>query len=362
VPEGVPPDEPQHARIVIVGAGPAGLTAAIYAARAELAPIVLGGHMPGGQLMLTTRVENFPGFPSGIDGPELMSRFRRQAEHFGARVLEVEAEALDLSGPPFHVVASGGRRYVADSVIVTTGARSRSLGLANESRLLGRGVSSCGTCDGAFFRGQEVAVVGGGDAAVEEAIGLTRFAARVHLVHRGRSLRASRVLQTRLAANPRVDVLLETEVVAIFGEERVESLEIAPFGGGDRRRLDATGLFVAIGLDPETDLLRTWLPIGPDGYLVGGAANAIPGIFVAGDISDRHYRQAVTAAADGCRAALDAEHWLLTRESRVVPPATAAPAPIRRTTPAPGAVVGQHGTLRRRRVTTATRTPSRSSR
>jgi thioredoxin reductase (NADPH) len=300
-----------HSKVVILGSGPAGLTAAIYAARANLEPIVIGGYTPGGQLMITSDVENYPGFPEGIQGPELMQKFREQAERFGTRFVDVDLENADLSGRPFRLWADGGE-YTSDSVIVATGASALWLGLENETRLRGRGVSACATCDGFFFRGKKVVVVGGGDTALEEATFLTRFASEVKLLHRRDTLRGSKIMQERALANPKISVAWNTEITDVLGDEKVSGLVLRDTSTGELREEPADGLFVAIGYKPNTDVFRDWLEVDDKGYLVATdeTHSKIDGVFIAGDVHDHRYRQAVTAAGDGCKAAIDAERWL----------------------------------------------------
>ena len=300
-----------HTKVVIIGSGPAGLTAAIYAARANLEPIVIGGYAPGGQLMITSDVENFPGFPDGIQGPELMQKFREQAERFGTRFVDVDVEGVDFSARPFRVWADK-TEYTAESVIVATGASALWLGLDNETRLRGRGVSACATCDGFFFRGKKVAVVGGGDTALEEATFLTRFASEVVLLHRRDRFRGSKIMQERALQHPKIDVRWNTEVADVLGGEKVEGLRLRDTVDGAEKDEPMEGLFVAIGYKPNTDAFRDWLDIDDKGYLVvtDETHTKIDGVFIAGDVHDHRYRQAVTAAADGCKAAIDAERWL----------------------------------------------------
>ena len=300
-----------HGQMIIVGSGPAGLTAAIYAARASLEPIVIGGSAPGGQLMLTSDVENFPGFPEGIQGPELMARMRQQAERFGARLVDVDVDRVDLSERPFRLWA-GGAAYTADSVIVATGASALWLGLDSETRLRGRGVSACATCDGFFFKGKRIAVVGGGDTALEEATFLTRFSPDVLLLHRRDQFRGSRIMQQRAIDHPGIDVRLNTEVAEVLGDQVVDGLRLRDTTTGREWVEPIGGLFIAIGYRPNTEVFRDWLAVDEAGYLkiLGEAGSAIDGVFIAGDVHDHHYRQAVTAAADGCKAAMDAERWL----------------------------------------------------
>ncbi|HUG49123.1 MAG TPA: thioredoxin-disulfide reductase [Candidatus Limnocylindria bacterium] len=294
-----------------MGSGPAGLTAAIYAARANLEPILLGGLAPGGQLMITSDVENYPGFPEGIQGPELMQKFREQAERFGTRMVDADVERVDFSSRPFKLYAEG-REYTGDSVIVATGASALWLGLDSETRLRGRGVSACATCDGFFFRGKKVAVVGGGDTALEEATFLTRFASEVVLLHRRDQLRGSKIMQQRALDHPKINVEWNTEVTDVLGEDVVSGLRLRDTVSGQEREEPMEGLFVAIGYRPNTEVFRDWLDVDDKGYLVvtDQTRTKIDGVFVAGDVHDHRYRQAVTAAADGCKAAIDAERWL----------------------------------------------------
>ena len=302
---------PSSAPLLILGSGPAGLTAAIYAARANLAPIVLGGHQPGGQLTITSEVENYPGFPDGIDGPELMARFRAQAERFGAHVIDEEAERVDFSSRPFRAWAAGVE-YRGDAVIIATGASALWLGLESEDRLRGRGVSACATCDGFFFRGKEIAVVGGGDTAMEEALYLTRFATKVHLLHRRAEFRASRIMEARVERDPKIRIHRNVIIEGIEGDTSVTGLRLRDTRTDARSELPLEGLFVAIGYRPNTGPFEGWLEKDEAGYLAvhSETHSRIEGVFVAGDVHDHRYRQAVTAAGDGCRAAIDAERWL----------------------------------------------------
>ncbi len=302
----------EHAPVLIVGSGPAGLTAAIYAARANLSPIVLGGYAAGGQLMTTSEVENYPGFPEGIGGPELMDLFRRQAERFGARIVDVDVERVDFTRRPFRLWA-GGIEYRSDAVIVATGASALWLGLESEMRLRGRGVSACATCDGFFFRDREVAVVGGGDTALEEALFLTRFASKVHLVHRRDAFRASKIMVARAAEHPKIELHMNRRVAEVLGEDRVEGVRLERTDEPGEERLAVGGLFVAIGHRPNGDVFRDWLPSDEKGYLTlegDTTMSSVEGVFIAGDIDDHRYRQAITAAGEGARAAIDAERWL----------------------------------------------------
>lgn len=310
---------PTTARLLILGSGPAGLTAAIYAARAGLAPIVIGGYAPGGQLMLTSEVENFPGFPDGIDGPDLMAKMRAQAERFGSTMVDQDVDRVDLSAQPLRVW-SARREFQAEAIIVATGASALWLGLESETRLRGRGVSACATCDGFFFKGQEVVVVGGGDTALEEALFLTRFATKVHLVHRRDTFRASKIMISRVEAHPNIQLHMNREVVEVLGERSTEAVLLRDTTGSlsTPERLAVGGLFVAIGHKPNTALLGGALPVDAAGYLQlesDTTASQIDGVFIAGDVHDHRYRQAVTAAGDGCRAALDAERWLAERDA-----------------------------------------------
>ena len=298
-------------KLVIVGSGPAGLTAAIYAARANLEPIVIAGSAPGGQLMLTSDVENYPGFPEGVQGPELMAKFRAQAERFGARLIDVDIDRVDFSSRPFRIWARG-IEYRGQAVIVATGASALWLGLDSETRLRGRGVSACATCDGFFFRDREIAVVGGGDTAFEEATYLTRFATKVHLLHRRDTFRASKIMIDRARAHPKIEIHANTAVDEVLGDTKVEAVRLTDTSTGEARTLPVDGLFIAIGYKPNTDAFRDWLEVDQAGYLVvhDETGSKIDGVFIAGDVHDHRYRQAVTAAADGCKAAIDAERWL----------------------------------------------------
>jgi thioredoxin reductase (NADPH) len=303
-------------KVLIIGSGPAGLTAAIYASRANLEPIVLAGVVPGGQLMITSDVENYPGFPEGILGPELMAKFREQAERFGTRIFDVDVERVDLSERPFRAWARG-IEYRADSIIVATGASALWLGLESETRLRGRGVSACATCDGFFFRDKEIAVVGGGDTALEEATYLTRFASKVHLLHRRDQFRASKIMVDRAYDNPKIQVHTNVAIDEVLGGVKVEGLRVRDTATDEVRDVPMEGLFVAIGYRPNTDVFREHLEVDEKGYLVvhDETGSRIEGVFIAGDVHDHRYRQAVTAAADGCKAAIDAERWLEAQEA-----------------------------------------------
>ena len=298
-------------KLLIVGSGPAGLTAAIYAARASLEPIVLAGSTPGGQLMLTSDVENYPGFPDGIQGPDLMALFRAQAERFGTQIVDVDIDRVDLSERPFRVWARG-IEYRGQALVVATGASAMWLGLDSETRLRGRGVSACATCDGFFFRDKEIAVVGGGDTAFEEATYLTRFASKVHMLHRRDEFRASRIMVDRAKLNPKIEIHTNTAVEEVLGDEKVSGLRLLDTATGKQRVMPAEGVFIAIGHRPNTEAFRDWLEVDAKGYLVvrDKTNSQIEGVFIAGDVHDHRYRQAVTAAGDGCMAAIDAERWL----------------------------------------------------
>ena len=308
--------------VIIIGSGPAGLTAAIYAARANLSPVVLEGEpsstsdQPGGQLMLTTDVENFPGFPDGVMGPDLMANFRSQANRFGAELLTVKASKVDFSQRPFKVwvgPTGGEPTYRARTVIVATGAQSLMLGLEAESRLLGHGLSTCATCDGFFFRDQDICVVGGGDSALEEANFLARFAGSVTVIHRRDSFRASKIMQERAMANPKLRFLWNSTVHDILGDSKVEGVTTQDVHSGELTTHPFTGVFVAIGHRPNTSLFDGQLQLKPNGYIQtqpGRTATDVDGVFACGDVQDDYYRQAITAAGSGCAAAIEAERWL----------------------------------------------------
>jgi thioredoxin reductase (NADPH) len=298
-------------KVLIIGSGPAGLTAALYAARAKLEPLVIAGYTPLGQLMITTDVENYPGFPGGILGPELMALFREQAERFGTEIIDKDATKVDFSSRPFRVWV-GESEYTADSVIVATGASALWLGLDSEEHFRGRGVSACATCDGFFFRDREIAVVGGGDTALEEALFLTRFASKVTMLVRRDQFRGSKIMQDRALAHPKIEVRWNQEVMEVLGDSTVSSLRVRDTDSSKESSVNVQGLFVAIGYKPNTDLFIGQLETDERGYLkvVDETGSRIEGVFVAGDVHDHRYRQAVTAAGDGCKAAIDAERWL----------------------------------------------------
>jgi len=310
-------------QIIIIGSGPAGLTAAIYASRAQLSPLVIEGEpsstsdQPGGQLMLTTEVENYPGFVDGVMGPELMTNFREQAARFGTDYVTAKVSRVDLSNRPFGLWVgdpdAAEPTYTADALIVATGAKSLMLQLPNEERLLGYGVSTCATCDGFFFRGHEIAVVGGGDSALEEALFLTRFAEKVTLIHRRGELRASKVMQQRAIDHPKIEFLWHSSVIDVLGDTKVESIRVRNNETGDESVLPVTGLFVAIGHLPNTGIFKGQLDMEDSGYLstLGNTTYTnVEGVFACGDVQDHRYRQAITAAGSGCMAAIDAERWL----------------------------------------------------
>ena len=302
---------PTHAKVIIIGSGPAGLTAALYAARANLAPIVFAGHMYGGQLMLTTEVENYPGFVDGIMGPELMEAFRAQAERFGSIIHNVDVTEVDLAKRPF-VVRTAEDEFTADCVIVATGASARWLDIPGEARLRGRGVSTCATCDGAFFREKHIVVVGGGDSAMEEALFLTRFGSKVTVIHRRDSLRASKIMAERALNHEKISFIWNTAVEEVIGEDSATALRLKNLVDGEETTLAADALFVAIGHDPNTAIFRGQLTLDAAGYIVSedGVRTNVEGVFVAGDVYDIRYKQAVTAAGMGCKAAIDAEKYL----------------------------------------------------
>jgi thioredoxin reductase (NADPH) len=314
----------EHHDVIIVGGGPAGYTAAIYAARANLKPLVIEGFARGGQLMLTTDVENYPGFPKGVSGPDMMAGFREQAERFGATLISEDVTRIDLSGRPFGVWV-GDTEYRGETVIIATGADAKWLGIDSETRLRGRGVSSCATCDGFFFRDKEMVVVGGGDTAMEEALFLARIGSHVKIVHRRDEFRASQIMIDRVLANENISVRWNAVVEEITGQDKVEGVRVRDTATGAEETLPADAVFVAIGHRPNTGLFGDQLSLDADGYLItDGTRTNIDGVFACGDVQDRVYRQAVTAAASGCMAAIDAERWLEANESAPVATAPAS--------------------------------------
>ncbi len=301
----------EHRKIVIVGSGPAGYTAAIYAARAELNPTVVAGLQFGGQLMLTTDVENYPGFPEGISGPEMMELFQKQAERFGSEVLLEDATEVRLGERPFFV-KTASKSFTADAVVLATGASAKWLGLPSEERLTNKGVSACATCDGALYRGKPMAVVGGGDTAMEEALFLTRFATQVTVIHRRDELRASKIMQERALAHEKIDFAWSSQVEEVIGDEFVTGVRISDRKTGEKQELPVEALFIAIGHEPNTQLFRGQIDLDDTGYIQvhDGTRTSLEGVFACGDAMDPTYRQAVTAAGSGCMAAIDAERWL----------------------------------------------------
>jgi thioredoxin reductase (NADPH) len=298
-------------RVLIIGSGPAGLTAAVYAARANLAPLVLAGGLYGGQLMLTTEVENYPGFPDGILGPDLMIKFREQAERFGARIENVDATSVDFSKKPF-VVRTADEEFHAKTVIVATGASARWLEIPGEEKLRGRGVSTCATCDGAFFREKHIVVVGGGDSAMEEALFLTRFGRKVTVIHRREGLRASKIMAERVRSHEKIDFIWNTIVDEVLGEHHMTGLKLRNVHDNSVMEYEADALFIAIGHTPNTAIFKGQLDLDEMGYIdsPNGTETNIDGVFVAGDVNDIRYKQAITAAGSGCKAAMDAERYL----------------------------------------------------
>ena len=302
-------------RVIIIGSGPAGLTAAVYAARANLSPLVLAGGMYGGQLMLTTEVENYPGFPDGIMGPDLMIKFREQAEHFGARIENVDVTDVDFGGQPL-IVRTAEQEYHAETVIIATGASARWLDIPGEELLRGRGVSTCATCDGAFFRDKRIVVVGGGDSAMEEALFLTRFGSKVTVIHRRDSLRASKIMAERALSHEKIDFIWNTGVEAVLGTTQMTGLRLKSLVDGTISEFDADALFIAIGHIPNTAIFAGQIDLDAAGYILSpnGTNTNVEGVFVGGDVNDLRYKQAITAAGSGCKAAMDAEKYLEAHE------------------------------------------------
>jgi thioredoxin reductase (NADPH) len=302
--------------LIIIGSGPAGHTAALYASRASLDPLMFEGSVSGGQLMITTDVENYPGFPDGILGPELMEKFRKQSERFGTRMRAVDVTSVDFSSRPFRVSASGDE-FEAKTVIISTGATAKWLGIPGEVSLTGKGVSACATCDGFFFKDQELVVVGGGDTAMEEALFLTKFASKVTVVHRRDEFRASKIMADRVLSHDKIDVVWNTVVTEIHGDSSVTGVTLEDVNSGETRQFPADGLFVAIGHKPNTEIFADHLECDENGYIIvepGTTRTSVEGVFAAGDVADHVYRQAVTAAGTGCMAAIDAERWLANQE------------------------------------------------
>ncbi len=305
--------EPSHRKVIILGSGPAGYTAAIYAARANLAPLVITGNEPGGQLMTTTDVENYPGYPKGVTGPDMMDELREQAERFGTEIHYDMVVEADLSQRPFRLQTDGGDRFTCDALIVSTGASAKYLGIPSEERLRNKGVTACATCDGHFYAGKDVAVIGGGDTAMEEAQYLTRMCTKVHLIHRRNEFRASQIMQKRTFENPKIQVHWNREVDEVLGDEKVSGLRLRDTVDGHTEELAVQGLFLAIGHVPNSQIFRGQLDMDETGYLQvvpGTTRTNVAGVFAAGDVADKVYRQAVTAAGTGCMAAIDAERWL----------------------------------------------------
>ena len=306
--------------VIVIGSGPAGLTAAIYTGRALLNTLVVGGRLSGGQLMLTSGIENFPGFAEGIQGPALMQEMRKQAERFGAKIIDDDTESVDFSQKPFQVKVAG-KVYSSKAVIISTGSSAKWLGLPSELKLRGRGVSSCATCDGPFFRGKRVVVIGGGDTAVEEALFLTKFASEVNVIHRRDTLRASKIMQKRALANPKIKFVWNSVIEEIAGDQKVEGVKVRNVKTGAASIIPSDGVFVAIGFQPNTKIFENQIALDEKGYSItrNGTETSVSGIFVAGDVRDHKYRQAVTAAGEGCKAALDALAYLEEQKEVTVP-------------------------------------------
>jgi thioredoxin reductase (NADPH) len=311
-------------RLVIIGSGPAGLTAAIYAARANLQPLVYAGYLAGGQLMITSDVENYPGFADGVTGPELMGHFRKQAERFGARIIDIDVDSVAFGGHPFEITA-GDESVTARSVVIATGASARWLDVPGEARLQGRGVSACATCDGAFFKEKRLTVIGGGDSAMEEALFLTRFASEVTVIHRGETLRASKIMAERALSHPKIRFIWNRIVESVEGNEHVEAVVLRDVKSSVTERFATDGMFVAIGHVPNTSIFQGQIHLDTQGYIQSqdGVHTNIPGVFTAGDVNDLRYKQAITAAGAGCKAAIEAERYLEGIEHPITPQAIA---------------------------------------
>lgn len=310
-----------HEKLIIIGSGPAGYTAAIYAARAELNPFMFSGFQPGGQLMITNDVENYPGYPDGIMGPEMMEDFRKQAERFGTRIKYEDVAKVDLNATPKRLWTGNGHEYTADAVIISTGASARWLGLDAEKEYQHKGVSACAVCDGFFFKGMEMVIVGGGDTAAEEALYLSKLATKVHMLVRRDEMRASKIMQARVKAAENIQIYWNTEVYNISGDEKVEAVHVFNNQTDEKTTIEAGALFVAIGHTPNTQIFEGQLDLDESGYIInvpGSTRTNIEGVFVSGDAADHVYRQAVTAAGTGCMAALDAERWLAEKESEAM--------------------------------------------
>ncbi len=324
-------DTETHSKVLIIGSGPAGYTAAIYAARANLEPMLVTGLEPGGQLMITTEVENYPGFADVIQGPWLMEQMKAQAEHVGTKMISDYIKEVDFSERPFKAIGDGGTVYTGDSVVIATGAQARWLGIPSEEKYRGRGVSACATCDGFFFKDQEVAIIGGGNSAVEEALFLTNFCSKVTLIHRRDELRAEKILQERLMQNEKIEILWDTVIEEILGDEKeMNALRLKNVKTGEETEFKASGLFVAIGHDPATAIFKGHVDMDETGYIdtaPDSTATSVPGIFAAGDVSDHTYRQAVTAAGMGCMAALEADRFLTAQGAELT---TESPLPLGR--------------------------------
>lgn len=311
--------ETEKVKVLIIGSGPAGYTAAIYAARADLKPVLYQGLQPGGQLTITTEVENYPGYPNGTMGPEMMEDFRKQAERFGTDVRFGYATSVDFTGPTHKVIIDGEKTIEADAVIIATGASAKWLGLESEQRLNGFGVSACATCDGYFFRKQDVAIVGAGDTAAEEATYLAKLCNKVYMIVRRGEMRASKAMQHRVMNTPNIEMQWNSETVEVLGEKTVTGVRIKNVQTGETKDLNVTGFFVAIGHSPNTEIFKGWIDLDENGYIKtkpGSTYTNVPGVFAAGDVQDHIYRQAVTAAGTGCMAAIDAERWLASLEKR----------------------------------------------